>query len=263
MGSALRMAMSVFLLCAPIYCQTVDPELSAKAQRAANALASALVDWSALHSPGAAVSLKETSREKAGSITGVKYRFVATGFPKDQVYNILNTSFDLQPRVNLDGVTLDDSGQAVCAGRDDTCGDPKKPNDPIDLIMVAAKGEPMRISLVSEDGRINASTYVVPFPIVGSDRGCSVEAILLMRNAEAVLVRGSGFVPNSNIRYFGDSEGEKQEAESKAAADGTYHSVQLPYVKGKSNGTMRIILSSETCSPSVSYRWGKNSYHPQ
>ena len=251
--------LSCLFLCAPTYCQDADLDVKSMADR----LAKALTSWKLSHSPGAAISLKETGREKVEKVTAVTYRLFGTGFPRDQVYEILETSFDLKPRVTLDGVTLDDSGQAVCAGRDDTCGDPKKPNDPIDLVMPAAKGEPKRISLVSEDGRVLAATYVVPFPIVGSDRLCFVEAILLMPNAEAVLVRASGLVSHSRIHVVGDSEGEKQEHDAQAAGDGTYDSVQLPYVKGKSKGTTRITVQTESCSPSVSFTWGKNTYHFQ
>jgi hypothetical protein len=245
--------------CAPTYCQDVD--LNAKIM--ADRLAKYLTSWNALHSPGVAISLKEKSREKVENATAVRYRLLGTGFPRDKVYEILETSFYLQPQVNLDGVTFDDSGQAICAGKDDTCGDSQKPNDPIDLIMLAAKGEPKRISLVSEDGQVKASTYVVPFPNVGSDRLCFVEAILLLPNAEAVLVRASGLGPLSKIHLVGDSEGEKQEHDAQAAGDGTFDSVQLPYVKGKSKGTTRITLQTESCSPSVSFTWGKNTYHFQ
>jgi hypothetical protein len=261
-STEILVSLAVFWLlfsCAPIYCQDVDPELAIKVDR----LAKALTNWNSLHSPGVAISLKETSRNKVKNVTAVTYRMFGTGFPKDKVYDILDTSLDLQPTTNLDGVTFDDSGQAVCAGRPDTCGDPKKPNDPIDLIMPAAKGEPKRISLVSEDGQVGASTYVVPFPIVGSDRLCFVEVILLLPDAEAVLVRASGLVPLSKIHVVGDSEGEKQEHDAQATGDGTFDNVQLPYVKGKSKGTMRITLQTESCSPSVSFTWGKNTYHFQ
>ena len=216
-----------------------------------------------MNSPGASVNLKETSREKLNGQTAVVYRILTSGLSKTATYNIAQLPIDYRANILLEGVTLDESGQAICAGRPDTCGSADKPNDPIDLKFIAAKGEPKRLSLISSDGQAKAFVSVVPFPIVGSDRGCSVEAILLFRNAEAVLLHGYGFEPNSTVHHKTISEGEMHEGDEKVDENGVFYTAELPYVQGKVNGTAKVTMQSKKCNPSVSYDWGKDSYQLQ
>jgi hypothetical protein len=240
-----------------------DPREEAGAEQVVENLAKVQKGWGPkMNSPGVAISLKEISRRKVGDHRAVIYRLVGSGFSKEKSYSITTTPLDLQPTTILEGVTLDGLGQAVCAGRPGTCrGD--SPNDPVDLTLFAAKGEPKRFALISGDGQSKAFAYVIPFPILGVDRGCSVEVILLTQGAEAVLIHGSGFDPNSDVGMVATSEGETRQRDLKVGDDGDFWEVGLAYVKGKSKGTARVTLKSKTCGPSVSYDWGKDSYQIQ
>jgi hypothetical protein len=249
--------------CGSSFSQADDTE--ARAKDVVTRLANVQRRWGPpMNSPGVSLFLRRTSTRKIENHTAVLYRLIASGMPKDKIYDLYDTSFDLQPVPNLSGITFDDDGQAICAGtRPDTCGDPKKPNDPIDLNLLAARGEPKRLSLASEDGEIKAFVSVVPFPILGVDQGCTVEAILLMANAAAVLLHGSGFVPNTTVHFVADSEGEKQQGDFNVDADGSFYNGLLPYKAGKTDGTAKVTVTSQSCSPSLSFGWGHNSYQIQ
>jgi hypothetical protein len=215
-----------------------------------------------MNTSGVRITLKEVKRVMTPQGTSVYYHLLETGLDTGQVYTLFSATLQLSTVPALEGVTFSESGLGVCAGRDGTCsGD--KPNDPIDLVMFAAKGEPKRLAVVSANSEYKAFTYVVPFPIVGEDRGCTVEVILLSAKAEAVLIHASGLTPTRDVHFTGVSEGEIQRNDSKADEEGNYYQAALPFVKGKSHGSAKATIQSSGCSPSVSFEWGDGTDHNQ
>jgi len=204
-------------------------------------------------SPNTRLTIKESAR--VGQL--IKFRLYAEGLSKDGIYTIVIWPVTQKgPSKNLAGVTLDESGLAVCAGKPGTCGG-DKPNDPIDLTVQPVPGEPLRLGLVSEDGATKVFAKVVPIPLRGEDRGCAVEGVLLTPGTELVLIEGSGFPANAELQMDSDSEGERHGEKKKADADGRYASAMLPYKKGVTRGTLRVTLKSADCSPSIKVPWGK------
>ena len=210
-----------------------------------------------MNSEGASITLKEISRKRTADGTAVVYRLIGMGLPKDRIYSILTPRLDLQYSPSTPGVMLDAKGQAICPGKPDTCTG-QKPNDPIDLLVLAARGEPKRFAVASEDNELHAFAYVVPFPIQGKDKGCTAEAVMLTANAEAMLIHGAGFPPGSEVKFLVVSEGEPHERTSKADGEGALYDVALPFVQGKTHGKARIMLQSSACNPSVTFDWGKD-----
>jgi hypothetical protein len=247
----------------PLFAQT-DAEDDARSRENASRLANLQVRWGPpMNSPGAEIHLKQISERTDDGHRAIVYRLFATGFPKGEGLALEEVSMDLEITPVMEGISLDDSGQAICSGKPGTCGDTAKPDDPINFVVSAAKGEPKRFSLVSEDGMIKAFTYVVPFPISGKDAACSVEAILLSENADALLVRGSGFKPRAAVRHTVVSEGETRESDVTANQNGEFTDVELPAAKGKTKGTATASFHSSDCNPSLSYDWGEGSYQLQ
>jgi hypothetical protein len=190
--------------------------------------------------------------------TEFRYRLQANGIPADSVVTLVLWPVTQRGPVEvLRGVTFNDMGFAVCAGRPGTCGDPAKPNDLIDIPFRPAPGEPLRLGIVSQDAVIKAFAKIVPVPLQGEDKGCRVSAALLMPGAELVFVEGTGFAPNSELTMAMDSEGEKHDVKSKVDEQGSYISALMPYKQGLVRGTVNIRLKGGACSPTVSVSWGK------
>lgn len=257
---------SVFFVCLLICAvdtaqKSTDP--LARAKEEATRLGNIQRNWGPkINSPGVGISLKETGRQETNGHTAVIYRIFATGFPQDGIYSLTTVDLNLNVSTAMEGITLDKSGQAICAGRPGTCSG-NGPNDPIDLTIFAARGEPKRFGFVSPDGRRKAFISIVPFPIIGLDHGCSVEAVLLTPNAEAMLIHGSGFEPDSAIHSIATSGNEKQEGDLKSDATGDVYEIQLPYIKGEAKGSSKVTLRSKTCNPSLTYEWGRDTYRMQ
>lgn len=262
------LAVSVIATCTTAVCLRAIARQSSNDEQAielAQKLANVQRNWGgpSMNSPDANLVLKETGRRDAGSFMAVSYRLVAKGLPAEKTYTLVTVSFDLKTAPVMQGVTLDGAGMAICAGRDGTCGNSAKPNDPIDLVIPAAKGEPKRFGLVSDDGESKAFAYAVPFPLRSENHGCSIESLLLLQNGEAVLLHGGGFPPGADVRYDTSSEGESHSANLRADESGNVWSVALPFVAGKSHGATKASFKSGSCNPSLTYQWGAGSYKLQ
>jgi len=205
-------------------------------------------------SPNAKLAIQESSR----SGRTMKFRLSAEGVAKDEIYSIVAWPVTQKQPVEVQtGVTLDASGLAICAGTSNTCrGD--KPDDPIDLVFQPVPGEPVRLGLVSASG-VKVFAKIVPVPLRGEDRGCTVEGVLLTPGSELVLIEGSGFPANSELNMESNSEGERHGQKSKTDADGRYASAILPYKQGVAAGTLKVDLKSAKCSPSVAIPWGRRN----
>ena len=206
--------------------------------------------------PNTSLAIKEFTR--SGQV--IKLRLIATGIPKDAVYSLLTwPATQKVPSEALKGVTVDASGLAVCAGRVGTCGTIDNPDDPIDLVVQPAPGEPVRFGLVSSDGTTKVFAKSVPIPVLGENRGCSVEAITLTPGSEVVLIVGSGFSPNSDVVVDSATQGERHGGKGKTDAEGRYVSSILPYKQGVPRGTTKVDLKAAQCAPSVEFQWGRRN----
>lgn len=209
-----------------------------------------------LNSPHASISLR---KEKSDTGPVVKYRLYATGLPRQSKYSLVTWPVtQLGPSTGLEGVTLNESGLAICAGLAGTCGSADKPNDPIDLTFIPVKGEPFRVALISaSDPKLKAFLKIVPIPNEAKDKGCSIQAVLLLPGAVEVAIEGSGFPPNAALTLETNSEGEQHSGTGKTDSNGNYFSVILPYVQGMQRGTAHVKLNAAECQPALSFQWGK------
>lgn len=204
--------------------------------------------------PGTSLEIKEVSRSGAE----VVFRLFAHGLDKDGAYSLVAWPVTQKgPSQTLKGVTLDSSGMAICAGQPDTCGRPEKPNDPIDVKLTPAAGEPVRLALISANNQIRVFAKVVPNPIRGKDKSCSVEATLLTPGAELVLLEGEGFPPNTQVTMSSNSGGEAHAQTAKVSADGKYVGAILPFTAKETKGTAMVSLKGVGCAPGVKVAWGK------
>ena len=252
--STLAMAQSVTVQKSAPSDENLTPEAQAAVVRLSN-LEKAI--WNGtLNSPGVKLSLKEVSRSRATDRTLVKYELYATGFPKNLRYTIAEIKISGKVVQSLAGVTLDEGGRAICAGLTGTCHG-NGPNDPIDLVLSAGKGEPKRLSLISNDpDHLKAIVSVVPFPNVVTDKLCALESVIGTPKGEVTYIHGSGFEPNEELAFNAESYGEKHSGVSKAEPDGSYFAVALPSVKGKASGTTTWSVKGKNCNPVLTLNWG-------
>jgi hypothetical protein len=73
------------------------------------------------------------------------------------------------------------------------------PDDPVDLILPAARGQVQHFALVSEDGKDRAMFTVNPFPITAQDKGCTLEIQRLLPRAELAYLVAKGLPPNAEV----------------------------------------------------------------
>lgn len=204
--------------------------------------------------PNVSLTIVEESR------TGADFRYAlrATGIRSGTVFTLMSWPVTQRgPAEVLQGVTFDDKGMAICAGRAGTCGNPAFPNDPIHIPFRAVPGEPVRLAIVSSDGLIKAFAKIVPLPLQGENKGCRVSATLLTPGAELLFIEGTGFTPNAELTMSTESEGEKHDLKGKDDAQGRFISALLPFKQGLTRGTVKILLNGGGCSPAVSVPWGK------
>jgi hypothetical protein len=207
--------------------------------------------------PGTSAELREISRNNENAKLVVRYQMIVHGAPTDKLYQYLNWPINArEPVLTMNGLSISKNGVVVCAGRTPEQCSGDKPDDPVDFVMAPAKGELYRLALVSPDEDVKVTAFVVPDPIVGKNKGCSVEVVRLMAKFELVMLKGSGFGPNEEVSFWSESYGETHEGKPKADSDGKFDVALLPFVKGKTGGEMKMLVKGTACSPSVSFRYG-------
>jgi hypothetical protein len=195
--------------------------------------------------------------ESARSSDGIRMSMHTVGLPAGETYSLVSWPItEKNPVTLMNGVTVDTSGMAICAGTPGTCKG-NQPNDPIELVLRPIAGEPVRLALISADQSLKVLANIVPIPLRGTDQGCTIDAVLLTPGAEVVLIEAAGFVPNSNLTISSSSEDEPQGGEKKANADGSFRTAILPYVEGLTHGVVTMTLKSAKCSPSINVSWGR------
>jgi len=244
--------------------QTSQPQAMSKEDSDATDMATKLfkgdLAWmqNKLSTPGTSVELHEVSRKRTDGKLVVQYEAFVKGAPTDQIYRYLNWPINQSaPSTDLEGVTIGNNGLVICAGRTPGQCSGEKPDDPVDLTFLPAKGELYRLAFVSANDSVKILFAVVPDPIVASNKGCSLEVVRLMAKFELGMLRGKGFEPNQEVQFWGESYGESHTLKAKTDANGEYVAALLPFVKGKTSGKMDLSLKSASCSPSLSFEWGK------
>lgn len=207
--------------------------------------------------PGMSIEAKEISRTgKSGDNLVVQYHIFVKGAPSDTLFQEIQWPVTAdQPSAALEGVSVGKDGILMCAGRTpEQCGDPKKPDDPIEFITMPRKGEPTRLAFVSQN--IKIGTLIVPDPVEGHDKGCSLSAVRLTQKFELAFLSGSGYPPNTDVHYRVSSGEMTSDLVIKSDKNGTIR-VSVLHPSKKSKDTVTVKITEAKCSPEVSYEWGK------
>jgi hypothetical protein len=236
---------------------------SAQGAEGAKKLLQQQLAWDLSSTQGAKLIAKERSRTKGEQGTVVRYDLVTEGLPHDQHYSLVYWPLNGPVEPVRSGISLTDDGKMICSGKtkDDCAPSGPNANPVIDMSLTAAKGEAKRFGVISDDKKWKALATVVAFPIVATDSKCSLEALRITPDAQAVVVRGHGFPPNAVLEMTSDSAGEVQTGSWQVNEKGELMSLVMPGVRGKTEGKTTIWVKAPACAPQVSFLWGKNSYH--
>lgn len=250
-------------------------------------LARAQANWGPRESAtGMSLALKETGRTKnANGTTEISYQITGKGFTPDMRLTLLRWRLNQNITRVMSGIVVDSSGTAVCgvaapgpaaptdaagakaaaaeAATVPSCTKVMKPGTPIGFVTTAAKGEPIRVALIADDRKHGAAVTVVPFPIEGTDKGCKISVVLGSKDAELVLVEGEGFKPDKTFTLGTESYGEKHPLHAVPNGKGEFIAALTPWAPGHDVGDTTVYYQSSTCTPTVSFHWGKNTYKPE
>jgi len=231
---------------------------------AINTLARNQVNWGpAMSTPGYSVALVNKGDKSSPQGTQVTFTLHATGFQPGDSLTLLRWPLDSSVKQITTGLTVDSSGQIICPEiSQGDCLASMQPGDPVHVKDIAARGEPLRVAIVEAKTNKRAETTVIPFPIENSSGSCKLEAILGTKNAGLVLLEGAGLPANTKVEIHILSYGKDRPVTTTTTASGGLVVAVLPAIEGHTSGTTTISYKGDSCSPSVSFPWGANSYHP-
>jgi len=209
-----------------------------------------IVNWGEpISTRGAKLEVREAKRgEKDGQLLITDDLYV-TGAPSGQTYALFQYPITVpEPVMVLPEVYFDDTSK-LCVKKGKVC------SPPVQISFLPEKAEPFRFLLMSKNGKTSVAALVVPSPIIGTDQGCSVEAVRVTPNFDIALLRGKGFKPGEEPAYDSNSAGEQLHGTVKIDKAGEFILVLFPAVTGKDEGSDTVTVKSALCNPSVSFDW--------
>ncbi len=201
----------------------------------------------------ASLALKPVGVSEVAGHKAVRYSLSANGLTATETYSLMTWDLgEKEPTVFLKGLKADAKGALRCGAEECSGG---SAGAEVVIALTGMSGQPRRFVL-SDSKKAVAMGEVVPFPATSTDGGCSIEAVLLSRNAEGVLILAKGFEPNEKLDLATIAFGELSKTDGQAEANGTYMSMLLPYVEGHAEGTTTMSLTGMKCRPTTTFRWG-------
>jgi len=254
---------------------------AAQTRFALSRLATAQANWGPPDStPGMSLELKETGRKATADGTEITWQLVGKGFTPDMQLTLVRWPLNQNASRVMSGIVVSADGTAVCgsnapgpqaptdtaaatAAAAPSCAKTMTPGAPITVSGTFARGEALRVALVDSDQKHGAAVSLIPFPIVGEDKGCKIEVILGAKDAELVLIKGQGFKQDSTYTLGTESFGQKKPLNVTINQNGSFIGAFLPGTPNHDTGDTVIYYQSSTCTPTVSFHWGKDAYKPE
>jgi hypothetical protein len=251
----LRILLFASLAFAPAIGQTVSSTQADIGQRVQHIM-DIEVGFENMVPPGTSIQAKEVSRRgESDKDLAVLYHIFVTGVPENTLFKYVDWPVNAdRPTARLEGISVGKDGILMCAGRTaEQCGDPNKPDDPIEFTSMPLKGEPTRMAFISSDVKIGI--VIVPDPVAARDKGCSLTATRMTRAFDLAFLSGSGYPPNTDIHYKVSSE-MTSDFVVKSDNTGTIRTSVIPFPGKKTEGTARVKIMESNCAPEVSWKWG-------
>lgn len=232
---------------------------------AVNTLARSEANWGpAMSTPGDSLRVIDKGHKSTPEGTQVTFGLNVTGFQPGDSLRLLRWPLDSRVQQVTSGLTVDSAGQVICPEiSQGDCLTTMQPGDPVQVHDVAARGEPLRLAIVSADGKKRAESTIIPFPLETTSNSCKMEVILGTKDAGLVLLEGAGFPKSEKVEIHIVTDGKDNPVTTTTSATGGLLVAVLAGSGGHTSGTTTISYHGDSCSPSLSFPWGKDSYHPQ
>jgi hypothetical protein len=208
---------------------------------------------------GAKLTSRELVRASVSGRTVVTYNLFASGLPKDQHYILWVLNVGAEPQPVADAY-VNQEGKIV-----NVLADPRRhiAEDPINVKVFGARGEPIQFALTSEDDRLRVFVQIVPFPMEVTSGPCHLSGVQTAPYYSVVSINVTGLQPNEELILDQHSENEGAQTKANANDQGNYNVAILPFVKGKRSGKARFNLASKSCKIGIEFPWGDGSYKYQ
>ena len=214
-------------------------------------------------SPGVVFVLEETARTTLTDKTQeVTYRLLASGFPQGKTYSLWFTRIGEDSRRLVNKLYVDDSGVMIAQELQPGIDVPFLPAPLADVLPLTVDhfqpGEPVSLSLVSEDKQIKGYGKAFPVPIEDRDGSCHLYLELITPDRMTYAAWGTGFAPNEELTTESLSNGEVIRSKRSAESDGGFLEILLPATKRRSQGRATFSVTGTSCSLLVRYDWGRS-----
>lgn len=227
-----------------------------------NQRGSVIKNWGSASTPGVTLRLHEVNRQKEDGFTTIEYRLSDSGFPPGKTYNFWRRKIGEPPKILHTGLILTESGKLASKSNR---GEPPLLLEKTKFrVHDFARGEPLEVAVVSDDGRVKAFSKAIPFPIEARGEGrCRLWVELGVPLGQAFVIQGEGFEPHEKVKVVSKSEEETIESNDDISADGRFLVVMAPAVKGKDSGVATYTASGKRCKLTVNYQWGRPALRSQ
>jgi hypothetical protein len=207
------------------------------------------------NSEGAKLNYREIGRTEVGGRMVITYNLYASGLPKDANYALWMLSLGGKPQPVADAY-ISDQGKVV-----NVLANPQQhiAEDPINVKVSGARGEPFKFAIISEDESFRAFAEIVPVPMEAVSGDCHLTATETAPYYLSMSIRVTGLQPNEDLTVNTHSGSEGGEVKAKADDHGDYNAVVLPAVKGKRSGKAQFQVVSSGCKIGIEFLWGDGS----
>jgi len=219
--------------------------------------------WGA-SSEGASLRVMEMERTpRSDGGTWVHYFLQGIGLPKNQLYSLWAWELGGEPKLVLSRVPLRSDGVLLCSGKLTDC------SGATDEQVYAAratvmKAEPVRLALVSADGRLRAFGNSVPFPVEAADQNCKVALQRRTPDSAEATISGTGFQPKERVTIALTGETTGATLRRNADDKGTW-SADVSHTPDAmhADGSTQIGVKAKNCNVSLPWAWGKETQKPE
>lgn len=229
----------------------------------ASAVAEELGKWRTKtdNSPGVVFALEETARTTLKDGTPeVTYKLSASGFPQGKTYSLWFVRVGEESKRIVDKLYVDDSGIMIVQEFKPDTDVPFLPAPMATVLPLTVDhfqpGEPVSLSLISEDEEIKGHAKDFPLPIEDRDGSCHVYLEMIEPTRMSFAAWGQGFAPNEEVSVESRSGEEVIKKTRKIESDGGFLDILLPQTVHKKHGVASFRVTGDDCSVAVEYEWG-------